>query len=205
MVYATVKPGARWNVTNRYGIERLYIWTVLLYVYRLRSKGRPLMPREVAEKPVRGILSYDQGPREYYARGVMVARVLDPADLKVDMLPPIDNAKIERLRGFVQVRGIEYHKKSIKSRADRWEQSWVCCLHEDDGPRLMQAAETRRRAGVPLDRWPGEVAAAMAKAVAASEPTRQQAALVARHRLDALLAEEDERIKNLAPAVVARL
>lgn len=163
------------------------------------------MPREVAEKPVHGILSYDQGPREYYARGVMVARILDPADPKVDMLPPIDNAKIERLRGFVQVRGIEYHKKSIKSRTDRWEQSWVCCLHEEDGPRLMQAAEARRRAGVPLDRWPREVAAALAKAVAASEPARQQAAIAARRHLDALVAEEDERIRNLAPAVVVKL
>lgn len=205
MIFVTVNAGAAWNVTNRYGIGKLYISTVLLYVYRLRSKGRPLMPREVAEKPTRGILSYDQGPREYYARGVMVARLLEPDDPKVDLLPPIDHARIERLRGFVQVRGTEYHKKSIKSRTDRWEQSWVCCLHEDDGMRLMLAAEARRRSGVPLDRWPREVSAAFAKAAAADQVARRAAAVADRPRLDALLAEEDERIKNLAPAVVVRL
>lgn len=197
--------GVAGNATNRHVIEILYISTVLLYVYRLRSKGRPQMPSEVVEQPVHGILSYDQGPREYYARGVMVARVLDPEDARVDMLPPIDNARIERLRGFIQVRGIEYFQRSLKSRTDRWEQSWVCCLTEDDGMRLMLAAERRRRSGVPLDRWPREVSAALARAAAAEAAARHKTALADRPRRDALQAEEDKRMKNLVPAVAVRL
>lgn len=163
------------------------------------------MPREVVEKPVRGILSYDQGPREYYARGVMVARLLDPEDRKVDMIPPIDHAKIERARDFIQVRGTEYHKKSVKSRVDRWEQSWICCLHEDDGMRLMLAAERRRRAGVPLDRWPSQISAALAEAAARAAIAQRQRDIELSARIAALQAEEDEQLKEWSPAVVAKV
>ena len=85
-----------------------------------------------------------------------VARLLDPKDRKTDLIPSLSHATIETLHGFVQIRGVEHFKKSIKSRTHRWEQSWLCCSTHDEGVRILLKAEARRRLGQPLDQLAGQ-------------------------------------------------
>jgi hypothetical protein len=109
-----------------------------MFIFQLRCKGQPLDPREAVRSPTQGWLSFRQGSREFYPRGVMVARVVDPNDRNRDLVPAIDNAKVELVEGHLRIRGIEYFKKTIKSRTDRWEQAWLCCHTKEEGEELMR-------------------------------------------------------------------
>jgi hypothetical protein len=51
----------------------------------------------------------------------MLARLLDLVDRKTELVPSIEHARIERIHEFAHIRGIEYFRKSAKSRVERWD------------------------------------------------------------------------------------
>ncbi|QHJ00134.1 hypothetical protein GT347_20400 [Xylophilus rhododendri] len=120
---------------------------MLFVVYQTRHHGRPLAPERIAASPRKGLVRFGQGTRDLYARGVMLARLLDPADRKTELIPPIEQARVHRVFDFLQIIGIEHYRASAKAKVDRWDQTWICCQDEAQGHELMLRMHQRIREG----------------------------------------------------------
>jgi hypothetical protein len=76
------------------GLTVLYIYTVLLIVYRLRLTGMRVDRLSLRQTPApRGEFVYQQGPHEFWGKRPMFAKLLEPGTSR-DLIPHLEWARI---------------------------------------------------------------------------------------------------------------
>ena len=107
---------------------RLYIKTVLLFVYRLRLSGQRVDRLTLrAHGGLRGEFVYEAGPHQYWGKVPMYAKLLAPGTTN-QLLPHLEDARIARVRRGLLVTGNEVIAFASKSKGQRYRQTWVCTL-----------------------------------------------------------------------------
>jgi hypothetical protein len=79
----------------------LYIYPVLLHVYRLRQSGERVDRLTMRQRPgLLGEFVYEKGPHEYWGKRPTFARLLEPGSSR-DLIPHLEQARIVRVKRAV--------------------------------------------------------------------------------------------------------
>lgn len=106
----------------------LYAYTVLLYIYRLRQMGQRVDRTAMrSHGGMHGDFVLVPSIHEYYGKRPLTARLLARETSK-DLLPPIENARVLRVRRGITVAGNEVLAQFSKSKGERYRQTWVCVV-----------------------------------------------------------------------------
>ena len=103
----------------------LYIRTVLLYVYRLRSFGARNGLLSLRHQGLRGEFVFEPYVFELWGKRPMIGKLTEPNTTR-DMIPHLENARIVRVRRGLLVMGTEVIARASKSKGERYPQTWVC-------------------------------------------------------------------------------
>lgn len=127
----------------------LYISSVLLYVYRLRSMGRRIHGNDSRlREPVRGQLYFGPTPLDDFGPRMQARLIRPDGD---DLILPLQFAKIARVEGVMHITGIEYYLRGRKGSPERWKQSWLCASQAEDATPFLDRIHTPIVTGFEYD------------------------------------------------------
>jgi len=130
---------------------------IVYEVFRTRFEGGKLQSVEAIKHTRRvGDLTYTEriyDPRP--GRSIFLATLLQP-DCETYVIPPLDRARLRRIKGGILISGIEVIARGIGSKnikSDDHPQTWFCRPvaiprggFDDDEDRYASPAESRRQA-----------------------------------------------------------
>lgn len=100
---------------------------MLLYVYRLRRLGERQSRAEMAMEGLRGDLVLEPYQAGWRGRPTLLAYLFGTDDVRTELLPRLESARVARVREALTIVGIEAVPRGRKS-VERYPQTWVCTV-----------------------------------------------------------------------------